>query len=78
MKQRAYEWDPRPPTVRERIICGIFLAAFLPVMINSYAGWGLFRGYDRWVFGGMFLTMLFLVARLPRARHVEGVKPPLT
>ena len=78
MTQRAYELDPRPPTNRERIICGIWLAAFVAAMANFYAGWHLFRGYDNWVFGGTLLAAFFLFARLPGVRRVDGVQRPLT
>jgi hypothetical protein len=78
MAQRAYEWEPRPPTTRERIVCGIWLAAFLPVSVNDYAGWRLFRGYDNWVLGGLLFAGLFLIARLPGVRRVEGVQRPLS
>src|SRR5689334_11286049 len=78
VKQPAYEWDPRPPTIRERIICGIWLAAFVPSMANFYAGWRLFRGYDNWVFGGLFLASLVLLTRMPGVKRVDSVKRPLT
>jgi hypothetical protein len=78
MKQRAYEWDPRPPTIREQIVAGIWLTAFVPVMLNYCVGWGLFRGYDKWVFGGLFLASFFLMARMPGVRRVEGVPLPVT
>lgn len=78
MKQRAYEWDPRPPSARERIISGVFLAAYILAVANYYAGWRLFRGYDKWVLGVLFLALLFLLIRLPGVRRVHGVKRPLT
>jgi hypothetical protein len=73
MKQRAYEWDPQPTTDRQRIVAGIFVVAFVPAMLNYYAGWALFRGYDNWVVAGLGLAALFLSARLPSVRRVEGV-----
>ena len=76
MKPRAYEWDPQPPTDRQRIVAGIFVVAFVPAMLNYYAGWSLFRGYDNWVIGGLGLAGLFLFARLPSVRRVEGVSHP--
>jgi hypothetical protein len=78
MTQRAYEWDPRPPTIGERIICGVWLVAFVPVMLNYYADWRLFRGYDKLVLGGWILASFFLVARLPGVKRVEGVPRPVT
>jgi len=76
MKQRAYEWDPRPPTTGERIISGIWLLAFVPAVVSDYAGWRLFGGYDKWVVGGLLLAFFFLYVRLPGVRRVEGVKRP--
>jgi hypothetical protein len=78
MKQRAYEWDPRPPTVRERIVAGIWLIAFVLTMLNYYAGWRLFLGYDKWVFAALFLASFVLIARMPGVRRVEGLPRPLT
>ena len=59
------KWDPRPPNVRERIIVGIWLLAFIAAVANYYAGWRLFGGYDNWVVLGLFLGGLFLIERLP-------------
>jgi len=78
MTERAYEWEPRPPTTRERIICGLWLVAFGAALANEYAGWQLFRGYDKLFVGGLLLGGLFLFARLPGVRRVEGVRRPLT
>jgi len=71
VKQRAYEWDPRPPTIRERLICGALLAAFALALTNYWAGWQLFRGYDKWVFWGLFLAMVIVANRGPGVRRVE-------
>ena len=65
----AFEWNPRPPSVRERVVCSIWLAAFVPVMVNYYAGWRLFGSYDKWVFGGLLVVGLFLIQRLPSVRR---------
>jgi hypothetical protein len=78
MTQRAYEWDPRPPTTRERIICGIWLVIFVAAWANDYAGWRLFRGYDKLVVGSLLLAGLLLLTRLPGVRRVEGVRRPLS
>lgn len=78
MTERAYEWQPRPPTRGERIICGILLVAFVAAAADFYADWHWFLGYDKWVFGGFFLAGAFLFARLPGVSRVEGVKRPLT
>lgn len=63
-------WDPRPPTFRERIVAGLWLAAFLLAVANDYADWRLFGGYDRWILGGLFLGGLFLFVRLPGVKRV--------
>jgi hypothetical protein len=78
MSERAYEWEPRPPTKGERILCGIWLIAFVAVAADYYAEWQWFWGFDKWVFGGLLLASLFLFARLPGVRRVEGVKRPVT
>jgi len=78
MKRRAYDWDPRPPTSRERAVAGIWLLAFLPATLNYFAGWGLFRGYDKWVFAALFLAGFFLMARMPGLRRVDAVPRPKT
>jgi hypothetical protein len=76
MTEHTYEWEPRPPTKAERIICGIWLVAFVAAAADYYADWKWFSGYDKWVFGGLFLASLFLFARLPGVKRVEGVKRP--
>ena len=78
MTQRAFEWETRSPTKGERAICGIWLLAFGLAMSNHYAGWELFRGFDKWVFFGSLLGGLGLIARMPRVRRVEGVRRPLS
>ena len=69
MRQGPSEWDPRPPTTRERIVVGVWGAAFLLSVVNKYADWRLFGGYDKWVWGGLLLVGLFLFARLPGLRR---------
>ena len=73
MKRWRYEWDPRPPTVRERIVWGVWLVAFASAMANYYAGWRLFRGYDNWAFGGLFLVAFFLLSRMPGVRRCDRI-----
>lgn len=69
MNHRAYDWDPRPPTVRERILCGGWLAGFVLAAASYYADWRLFGDYDNWAFGGLFLCGLFLMARMPGVKR---------
>lgn len=46
-------------------------------ILNVFAGWQLFRGYDKLVMAGVLLANLSLIARMPRARRMEGQKRPL-
>lgn len=68
-KRGKAEWDPRPPNIRERIVAGIWLAAFLFAVADDYAGWRLFGGYDKWLLGGLFLGGLFLIVWLPGVKR---------
>ena len=70
-KQGRAEWDPRPPTVRERIVAGLWLAPFLLAVTNYYADWRLFGGYDGGVLGVLFLAGMFLIARLPGVKRIQ-------
>ena len=69
MTRRSYEWSPRPPTIRERVIAGIWLAPFIVALASYCAGWRLFGAYDKWVFGGLFLVGLFLLTQMPGVRR---------
>jgi hypothetical protein len=69
MKRRAYGWDPRPPSVRERVIAGVWLATFALATANDYGGWRLLGDYDKWAFGGVLFVGLFLITRLPGVRR---------
>lgn len=77
MAQSAFEWDPRPPTVNERIICGVWLAAFMVVVANRHFAWRLFQGFDTWVLLALLFVAFFLFARLPTVRRNEGIRRPL-
>ena len=58
----AYEWDPRPPTTRERAICAVWLVAFVLAAGSYYGSWRMFGDYDKWMFGGLlFLTGALLM-----------------
>ncbi len=77
MTQSAFEWDPSPPTVNERIICGIWLTAFMVAVANRYYAWRLFQGFDNWVLLALLVVAFLLFARLPRVRRNEGIRRPL-
>jgi amino acid transporter len=63
------KWHARRPTVRERIIAGVWLLLFLFALANYYADWRLLRGYDNWAVLGVFLTGLFLIERMTGVSH---------
>jgi hypothetical protein len=70
MNSGRYEWWPRPPNLRERIIAALFVVAMLLASANSYAGWRLFGDYDQAVAGGMVIVGLILFLRfMPTARR---------
>jgi hypothetical protein len=77
MEHAAYEWHPHPPTRRQRILAGIWLALLLGIILNFFAEWQLFRGYDKSVFAGSVLASVFFVARMPKAVRAKGAKRPL-
>ena len=73
MRRRNYEWDPRPPTLRERFVAGLWLAIFLPVQASWFAGWGLFGDYDKQVAVGLTLIGLVLLFRIfPGVKRTDG------
>lgn len=65
------KWDPRPPNVRERIIAGVWLVAFVAALANYYAGWRLLGGYDKWAVLALFLGAVFLFQRMPGVDRVQ-------
>jgi hypothetical protein len=44
---RRHEWDPAPPTLRQRIVAGLLLALLALTGANFYFGWKLLGGYDK-------------------------------
>lgn len=43
---RDFDWHPHPPSSRQRIKVGVWLAAFLISGASYQLGWGIFGGYD--------------------------------
>ena len=67
---RTYEWDPRPPNARERIIAGVWLVAFLVVEASYLAGWRLLGDYAKQGSAALLLVGLVLIYRvLPGVRR---------
>jgi hypothetical protein len=69
MRRRLYKWDPRPPTVRERVIAGIWLLAFAIAQASYIAGWRLFGDYDKLVSAALVIVGVVLVARLATVKR---------
>jgi hypothetical protein len=66
-----FEWDPAPPTTKQRILCGILLALIIFTSANEFFGWQLFGGYDKQVTGACFLIAFIILIRfMPAARRV--------
>ena len=62
-------WDPRPPNLRERVIAGFWLAAFIPVSVNYLADYRLFGGHDKQVLAGLMVATALLFRFLPGVRR---------
>jgi len=60
---RMYEWDPAPPTLRQRVAAGVFSVALLVTGASYYIGWRLFGEYDKQVYIAVFFVGLLLFAR---------------
>jgi len=70
MSADKYEWFPRPPTVRQRIVAGLVVGALVIPSLSSYAGWRLFGDHDKAVVAGVMLVGLVLFARfMPTVRR---------
>lgn len=73
MRRRKHEWDPSPPTLRERIVAGLWLALFVPVQASWYAGGHLFGDYDGQVAAGLTLIGLVLLFGIfPGVKRTDG------
>jgi len=69
MSDPQYEWHPRPPNLRDRLIAGVFVAVLLAAVCSEYAGWRLFAGYEKQVIGLLVLAGLILLRFAPTARR---------
>jgi hypothetical protein len=64
-----YEWFPRPPNTRERVIAALLATALLIAGASSYAGWRLFGDYDKAVVAVFTIVAVIVFTRLmPTAR----------
>lgn len=70
-KHGPVEWDPHPPTLRQRIVAGTWIALLLLAAVNFYADWRIFLGYDKQLMAGMVFLGLLIFARMPSVRHTR-------
>ncbi len=65
-----YEWSPRPPTVRQRIVAGVFLIMLVAAIASDFADLRLFGAYDKQAVGILLIVWLILLTRfMPTARR---------
>ena len=64
-----YEWDPAPPTARQRIIAAICLVPALVSAASYCADWRLFGDYDKQVMGLCILVLGICIYWLPGVRR---------
>ncbi|NIJ32084.1 hypothetical protein [Sphingomonas oligoaromativorans] len=64
MDTDEYEWSPRPPNMRERVIAALLVAALVIAGASSYAGWRLFGDYDKAVAAGITILGVIVFTRL--------------
>jgi len=64
------EWDPAPPTSRQRIAAGVFLIVFGLALANEYFGWGLVGGYGRqMVFAVVLIGVIMMTYFMPSTKR---------
>jgi len=63
-------WDPAPPSTRQRIAAGAFIAAFGGVLANEYLGWHVFGSYGRLAVGVVALSgVIMMTYFMPSTRR---------
>ncbi|WP_179045855.1 hypothetical protein [Sphingobium lactosutens] len=58
---RDIDWHPNPPSSRQRIKAGLWLAVFLTIGANYLLGWGVFGGYDKQIYIALLFIGLWIV-----------------
>ena len=69
MGRGKLEWDPRPPNLRERVVAGFWLAAFIPVSASYLADFRLFGDHDKQVLVGLMVASALLFRFLPSVKR---------
>ena len=57
-----YEWGPRPPTMKQRVVAGVLLALAALASANLYFEWRIFGDYDEHAEVLAFVAMIFAIA----------------
>ena len=65
----AVEWDPAPPTRKQRVVAGVLLAAIAFAGCDWFFEWGVFAGYDKPV-----AIICFLLAAIIFVRFMPGTR----
>jgi hypothetical protein len=64
------EWDPAPPTSRQRIAAGVFLLVFGLVLGNEYFRWGLVGDYgQQMIFVAVLIGVIMMTYFMPSTRR---------
>jgi len=65
------EWDPAPPTTKQRIVAAVLVVLMVLTSANLFFEWRLFHGYDKPAMGASFLIALVVFDRfMPGVRDV--------
>ncbi len=65
-----YEWDPAPPTRRQRITAGLFLVVLVVTSASYYLDWRLFGEYDKQTKAiVVFVGIIWFVRFMPGVRR---------
>lgn len=59
-----YEWSPRAPNRRERMVAALLVAALLIAGASKLAGWRIFGAYDKEVAVAAALVTAIVITRL--------------
>lgn len=64
------QWDPAPPTVKQKLVAATFLALGCVAFASEYFGWRLFGDYDKQVGGvTMFVWIVVFLYFMPTVRR---------
>lgn len=70
MDTDEYEWSPRPPSKRQRVVAALLVIAFVIASASSYADWRLFGDFDKAVAAGItILSVIVFMRFMPTARR---------